>query len=76
MVENDTCIHATSNMKDIFFKKLECCFWFKKTTDYFTGNLVGNMIEHVSEMEMYIILSTLETNAGEIRVLITKYYGY
>ncbi len=24
------------------------------------GNLVANMIEHVSEMELYIILSTLE----------------
>ncbi len=27
---------------------------------HFTGNLGANMIAHVSEMESYIILSTLE----------------
>ncbi len=29
-------------------------------TNHFTGNLGANTIEHVSEMELYIILSTLE----------------
>ncbi len=34
--------------------------YFCSKTDYFTGNLGANMIEHVSEVELYIFLSTLE----------------
>ncbi len=48
------------------------CFCSK--AGYFTGNLGTNMIEHVSEMELYIILSTLERFEHWNRtVLIIKY---
>ncbi len=47
---------------------------FLLKTDYFTGNLGGNTIEHVSEMELNIILSTLEKfEHWNWTVLITKY---
>ncbi len=58
--ENEARIHATSNMKDDFFMKFESRFWTK--TYHFMANLGGNTIEHVSEMTLYIILSTLEKN--------------
>ncbi len=46
-----------------------------KQTDHFTGNLGANMIEHVSDMELYIILSTLEkSDRWNWSVLITKYW--
>ncbi len=37
-------------------------------------NLVANMIEHVSEMELYVILSTLEKFESENRTVLTKKY--
>ncbi len=41
---------------------------------HFTGNLGTNTIKHVSEMELYIILSTLEKfECWNRTVLITKY---
>ncbi len=39
--------------------KFEHCFWLK-TINHFTANLDGNTIDHVSEMELYVILSNLE----------------
>ncbi len=38
-------------------------FFFK--TDHFTGNLGANTIEHVSEMELYNILSTIKLETLE-----------
>ncbi len=47
---------------------------FLLKTDHFTGNLGANMIGHVSEMELYVILSTLEKfELWNRTVLITKY---
>ncbi len=46
----------------------------KKNPEQFTGNMSTNTIEHVSEMELYIILSTLEKFENwNQTVLITKY---
>ncbi len=43
-------------------------------TYHFTGNLGASIIEHVSEMELYKILSTLEKfECWNGTVLITKY---
>ncbi len=46
------------NLYTRHFVEFEQCFCSK--TDHFTGNLGANTIEHVSEIELYIILSTLE----------------
>ncbi len=71
--ENEVCIHATSNMKDDFLWNLNTVYIFFKT-DNFTANLGGNMLEHVSEMELYIILSTLEKKLWWNQIVwITKY---
>ncbi len=48
----------TFNLFSGHFVEFEQCFCSK--TDHFTGNLGANTIEQVSEMELYIILSTLE----------------
>ncbi len=54
--------HATFNMmagrQQQHFVNFEN--FFGKQTGHFTSNLGSNMIEHVSRMELYIILSTLE----------------
>ncbi len=52
--------------------KFEYCFG--ANTDYLTANLDGNTTEHVTEMELYIIVSTLEKNLWwNQTLLITKY---
>ncbi len=52
--------------------ELELCLCSK--TEHFTGNLGANMMEHVSEMELYNILSTLEKfECWNLTVLITRY---
>ncbi len=56
--ENKAVNAAASNLYTRHFLKFEQCFCSK--TDNFTGNLGANTIKHVSEMELYIILSTLE----------------
>ncbi len=54
------------------FVEFEQCFFSK--SDHFTGNLGANMIEHISEMELYIILLTLEKfECRNLTYLITKY---
>ncbi len=63
---------ATFNLLTGHFVEFEQCFCSK--TDHFIGNLGANMIDHVSEMEFYIILSTLEKfELCNWTVLITKY---
>ncbi len=56
--KNEALNAATFNMFTRHFGEFEHCFCSQ--TDHFMGNLGANMIEHVSEMELYIILSTLE----------------
>ncbi len=56
------CSHATFKTMTGHFVKFEQCFGSK--SNHFTGNLGANMIEHVSEMKLYIILSTLILNVG------------
>ncbi len=47
---------------------------FLLKTDNVMGNLAANMIERVSEMELYIILSTLEKfESRNQTILIMKY---
>ncbi len=70
--ENEAVNAAGFSLFSGHFVKFEWCFCSK--TDHFTSNLGANMIKHVSEMELYIILSTLEKFEAGIRVLITKYY--
>ncbi len=70
--ENQAVNAATFNLFTGHFVEFEQCFCPK--TDYFTGNLGANTIKHVSEMELYIILSTLEKFERWNRtVLISKY---
>ncbi len=57
--ENDAVNAAIFNMFTWHFIEFERCFC-KKTNVHFTGNLDANMIDHVSEMELYTILLTLE----------------
>ncbi len=49
------------------------CTFLLKENYHFTGNLVTNMIKHVSEMELYVVLPTLKI-FGNRTVLITKYH--
>ncbi len=56
--ENEASNAATFNMFTGHFVEFERCFWSK--TDHFMVNLGTNVIEHVSEMELYNISSTLE----------------
>ncbi len=60
--ENEAEIAAAFNLFTGHFVKFEQCFCSK--TDNFMGNLAANMIEHVSVMGLYIILSTLEKFEG------------
>ncbi len=47
---------------------------FLLTNDHFTDNLGANTIGHISEMELYIILSTLQMfECWNWTVLIMKY---
>ncbi len=56
--KNETVNAATFNMFTGQFVEFEWCYYLK--IDHFMGNLGTNTIKHVSEMELYIILSTLE----------------
>ncbi len=56
--ENEAVNAATINMFTRHFVEFERCFCSK--TEHFMGNFATNIIEHVSEMELYIFLSTLE----------------
>ncbi len=56
--ENEAPNAATFNLFTEHFVEIEWCFCSK--TVHFMGNLGVNMIEHVYEMELYIILSTLK----------------
>ncbi len=56
--ENEAVNAATFNLLTRRFVEFERCFCSK--TDHFTDNLDTNTIKYVSEMELYIILSTLE----------------
>ncbi len=49
---------ATFNLFTGHFVELGQCFCSK--TYHFMDNLAANTIEHISEIELYIILSTLE----------------
>ncbi len=70
--ENEALHTATFNMLTGHLVEFEQCFCSK--TDYFTVNLGTNMIEHVSEIELYNILSTLEKfESWNKTVLITIY---
>ncbi len=63
---------AAFNMFTRHFVEFERCFC--SNIDHFKGNLDENTIEHVSEMELYIILSILEKFERWNRtVLITKF---
>ncbi len=65
-------ILSTFNMMAENLVNFERCFWLKKK-DHFMGNLGPNMIEHVSEMESYIILTLNKFEHWKWTVLITKY---
>ncbi len=70
--ENEALNAVTFNMFTRYFVEFVQCFCSK--TDHFTSNLDTNTIEHVSEMELYNILSTLEKLKRWNRtVLIMKY---
>ncbi len=70
--ENEALNAVTFHLFTGHFVEFEQCFCSK--TDYFTGNLGANTIKHVSEMELYIILSTLDKfECWNRTVLITKY---
>ncbi len=70
--DNEALNAATFNIFTRHFVEFERCFCSK--TDHFTGNLGANMIKHVSQMELYNILSTLEKfEHWNETVLITKY---
>ncbi len=56
--ENEALNAAAFNLFTRYFVEFEQRFCSK--TYYITGNLGANMIEYVSKMELYIILSTLE----------------
>ncbi len=57
--ENESLNAVTFNMFTGHFVEFVQCFCSK--TDNFKGNLSTRTIEHVSEMQLYNILSTLET---------------
>ncbi len=70
--ENEAANVATFNLFSEYYVKFKQCFCSK--TDHFMGNLGANTIKHVSDMELYIILSTLEKFKHWNRTfLITKY---
>ncbi len=61
-----------SSRRKIILMKFELCFWSK--TYHSTANLGWRMIKHISEMILYIILSTLGQNWWSSQtVLIRKY---
>ncbi len=70
--ENESVNAVAFNLFTEHFVKFDKCFCSK--TDHCMGHLCTNTIVHVSEMELYIILSTLEKfERWNQRVLITKY---
>ncbi len=70
--ENEALNTTTLNMFTGTFVEFEWCFCSK--TDHFTGILCASAIVHVSEMELYNILSTLEKfYCWNRTVLIIKY---
>ncbi len=56
--KNEDVNAATFNMMTGYFVEFEQSFYSK--SDHFIVNLSTNTIEHVSEMGLYIILSTLD----------------
>ncbi len=70
--ENEVVSASAFNMFTGYFVEFEQYFCSK--TYHFTCNLGANMTTHVSEVELYIILSTLEKfKRWNLSVLITKY---
>ncbi len=70
--ENEAVNVAAFNLFNGHFVKFEQCFCSK--TYHFMGNLGANTIEHVSEMELSFIFSTLEKfECWNLTVLIMKY---
>ncbi len=56
--KNELCKHATLKTMTRYFVKFEQCICPK--SNHFKDNLDTNTIDHISELELYIILSTLE----------------
>ncbi len=70
--KNEAVNASAFNLFTGHFVEFEQCFCSKN--DRFTANFGTNMIKHASEMELYIILSTLKKfERWNWIVLITKY---
>ncbi len=67
--DNEALNAVTFNILTGHFVEFVRCYCSK--TDHFRGTFGANMIERVSKMELYIILSTFE--CWNRTVLITKY---
>ncbi len=71
--ENEALNVATFNMFIGHFVEFERCFFFFFKLTICTSNFGANRIKHVSEMELYTILSTLDKfECWNLTGLITK----